>query len=203
MRVGHGAKRRGRRHTGARGQSGQRGCLQAGHVRRRGVGPEGLQSMETLKGAVFRPFLETRSEDLRDFLRTEGLSWVEDPSNQETSYLRNWIRHHWLSQLEAKRPGAVKRLGHSLENLSRSKPDAKVQGTSLSRLEYEALSSRDQIRVLAQLLKNSQFMSFSLSQLKEIQKRLGKQQTRHIFEVAGVRWIVNAGRISLRENQEK
>ena len=44
--------------------------------------------------------------------------FVSDPSNEKCDYKRNWIRNHWLPRLEQHMPGATKRLGLSLQNLS-------------------------------------------------------------------------------------
>jgi len=47
-------------------------------------------------GEVVRPFLGFRREELRQFLREQGLNWREDASNLDTAFLRNRVRHRLL-----------------------------------------------------------------------------------------------------------
>lgn len=42
---------------------------------------------------LIRPLLSYRSRDLADFLRARQLDWLEDSSNQDQRFLRNWVRH--------------------------------------------------------------------------------------------------------------
>jgi tRNA(Ile)-lysidine synthase len=58
----------------------------------RAAGVEGLASMRIVferDGARFdRPFLLDRRQDLRAYLGAQGVSWVEDPSNEDESFAR-------------------------------------------------------------------------------------------------------------------
>ena len=56
----------------------------------RGSGVDGLAGMSPWdKDRLFlRPFLTVGRADLRDWLRARGLTWVEDPSNDDTRYDR-------------------------------------------------------------------------------------------------------------------
>jgi len=58
----------------------------------RGSGVDGLAGMavKRCKGGLcwHRPLLEVGREALRDFLREEGVVWVEDPSNEDMGYHR-------------------------------------------------------------------------------------------------------------------
>lgn len=63
----------------------------------RGAGPEGLAGLKRIShvdGITFiRPLLDFRDTELRDFLRSRGISWREDSTNSDTSILRNKVRH--------------------------------------------------------------------------------------------------------------
>ena len=61
-----------------------------------GTGPTGLAGMRPFSPPFWRPLLGARREDLRDFLRRQGLSWREDPSNRDLGPQRNRIRHRLL-----------------------------------------------------------------------------------------------------------
>lgn len=62
----------------------------------RGSGVDGLAAMRDLRRRLgidwSRPFLYTRRSDLRDWLTTRGLTWVEDPTNADPASERVRIR---------------------------------------------------------------------------------------------------------------
>lgn len=164
----------------------------------RGAGPQGVVGMKIWKAPIFRPFLEVEPKDLRDFLKGHQLDWLEDPSNKDLHYFRNWIRHHWLPNLEKTRPGSLKRLAHSLETLSHLGAAAPSSLKLLSRSDYAMMNQKEQLQSLAALLKNQGLSQFTSGQLKEVQKRLDNPQSRLTFEGAGALWTVNAQRILLK-----
>ena len=65
--------------------------------RRAQSGPDGLAGMATLTETddlrLLRPLLTVAPGRLRDTLRSHGLDWVEDPSNQDVRALRTRLRH--------------------------------------------------------------------------------------------------------------
>ena len=62
----------------------------------RGSGVDGLVSMENkvLRNEIFwmRPLLESRKEELRNYLRNKNYGWIEDSSNYDDKYQRVKIR---------------------------------------------------------------------------------------------------------------
>ncbi|MBE3098815.1 MAG: tRNA lysidine(34) synthetase TilS, partial [Planctomycetes bacterium] len=74
----------------------------------RGAGPRGLAGIHPRAGAVIRPLLDVRHEELREHLRDRGFDFREDESNLDTRMLRNRVRHVLLPLLEAQfSPGAA------------------------------------------------------------------------------------------------
>ncbi len=62
----------------------------------RGCDIPGLIGMATLSGqTLFRPLLKKNKAELITYAQTNKISWHEDETNQDTSYLRNHIRHDW------------------------------------------------------------------------------------------------------------
>ena len=59
----------------------------------RGAGPAGLSSIPRRRGIIVRPLLDRTHEELCRYLKERGISWREDESNQDTAYLRNFVRH--------------------------------------------------------------------------------------------------------------
>jgi len=68
----------------------------------RGAGTQGLGAMRGRVGALVRPLLAVSREQVLAHLRERGLSWREDPSNDDLSLLRNRVRHELLPYLEAR-----------------------------------------------------------------------------------------------------
>ena len=68
---------------------------------------------------VVRPLLPFRREELRDFLRAEGIPWREDASNADERFARNRVRHRVLPGLETRWPGVTARLARAAEALTR------------------------------------------------------------------------------------
>jgi tRNA(Ile)-lysidine synthase len=77
----------------------------------RGAGPAGLAAMPALArlgaGWLCRPLLRFRRQDLQTWARARGLSWLEDPSNREAGFDRNYLRHEVLPALYERWPAAA------------------------------------------------------------------------------------------------
>ncbi len=63
----------------------------------------GMKAHESNKSVV-RPLLATSKESLLDLLHSTGEQWHEDPSNQDTRFLRNRVRHWILPVLQRENP---------------------------------------------------------------------------------------------------
>lgn len=59
-------------------------------------------------GPVIRPFLMTRKNTLQDWCIKNNLFWIEDESNQDCNYMRNYIRHKLLPVALGVNPGLHK-----------------------------------------------------------------------------------------------
>ena len=64
----------------------------------RGTGRRGLTSLRETD-SIRRPLLRVDKDDLRQYALRNRLVWREDPTNQDTRYLRNYIRHNVISRL--------------------------------------------------------------------------------------------------------
>ena len=60
----------------------------------RGAGRRGMAGIPAVRGAIVRPLLAERREDLRHFLVERGIDWIEDPSNGDSRFTRNRVRLH-------------------------------------------------------------------------------------------------------------
>ena len=73
----------------------------------RGAGVKGAASMQFIKAgrpALLRPLLDITRAELEEHARQHGLSWIEDESNADDSYPRNFLRHRLLPLLAERFP---------------------------------------------------------------------------------------------------
>jgi len=83
----------------------------------RGSGTRGLAGMPSSRqvgeGHIFRPLLAFSREALEAYARENQLQWIEDESNQNQNFDRNFVRKEILSPLKKRWPAV-------LENITRS-----------------------------------------------------------------------------------
>ena len=83
----------------------------------RGTGPQGLAGMparrELGKGGLIRPLLTFSREELECYAQQQRLSWVEDDSNADTHFDRNFLRHQVMPKLAERWP-------HCLDTFARN-----------------------------------------------------------------------------------
>lgn len=65
----------------------------------RGTGRKGLSSIAT-NPKVIRPLLYYPKSEITKYANKNKLAWVEDPTNQNDKYLRNYIRHNITPKLD-------------------------------------------------------------------------------------------------------
>ncbi|WP_153787577.1 tRNA lysidine(34) synthetase TilS [Pseudomonas sp. EMN2] len=87
----------------------------------RGAGLRGLSAMPEARplgqGGLVRPMLKLSREQLQAYARSKGLVWVDDPSNTDTTYARNYLRGEVLPLLRQRWPQAEANLARSAEHL--------------------------------------------------------------------------------------
>jgi tRNA(Ile)-lysidine synthase len=83
----------------------------------RGAGVAGLAAMPAAvpfaHGLLVRPLLALPGSALRAWLSTQGISWVEDDSNAEQRFDRNYLRARVLPLIRARWPSAAATAGRS------------------------------------------------------------------------------------------
>ncbi len=76
----------------------------------RGAGLRGMAAMPERSGRLLRPFLDVGREEIRAYVDKHHLRWVEDESNADTRYSRNFLRHSVLPLVKRRFPAAEIRL---------------------------------------------------------------------------------------------
>lgn len=90
----------------------------------RGAGVRGLAGMpqaRTLPGGdmqLVRPLLAVTRTDIAHYARDRGLHWIEDESNSDSSFDRNFLRHHVLPHLQRRFPAYRETWSRASRNLA-------------------------------------------------------------------------------------
>lgn len=96
----------------------------------RGTGVRGLSGMPVSRplgsGVLYRPLLQLTREMVEGLARDWGLVWQDDPTNTDTRFDRNYLRHDVLPAIKQRWPSVLTGIGRSArhceesEQLSRS-----------------------------------------------------------------------------------
>ena len=83
----------------------------------RGSGPLGVAGIPAARplgeGWLIRPLLESSRDQHLAYAKSVGLRWIEDPSNEDTRYDRNFLRNDVLPLLQTRWPDVSARLASS------------------------------------------------------------------------------------------
>lgn len=111
-------------------------CLLLGHHREdqaetlllqlfRGAGIDGLAAMPAVKpfgsGELVRPFLHHSRALLEAYASQHQLNWVDDESNVNTDFSRNYLRHQVMPILRARWPSVATNLARSAAHCQQAK----------------------------------------------------------------------------------
>jgi len=86
----------------------------------RGAGLPGLSGMPAQcqfgKGQMYRPLLDNSKQAILDYAHAQNLHWVEDPTNQQNDYDRNYLRNVILPSLKQRWPASAKTVSRSAQH---------------------------------------------------------------------------------------
>ena len=85
----------------------------------RGSGPAGLAGIGTRqtfgRGYLLRPLIGVEGDALVDYARANDLEWIDDPSNEDTRFDRNFLRREIIPRLAERWPAVTNRLRRSAD----------------------------------------------------------------------------------------
>ena len=153
----------------------------------RGAGPRGLSAMPLCRplgeGCLYRPLLSFPREELLRYAQANGLEWVEDDSNSDPSFDRNYLRNQVLPLIEARWQGYSRNWAHSSRALreaveildERAENDLneldtqnEVFGISVAAGKLSGLSQARQNNVLPVLMKKYRFSAMPRAQMEQL-----------------------------------
>lgn len=153
---------------------------------------------------LWRPFSNQQRREIDVYRHDYKIPFVEDPTNADSKFFRNWLRNDWLPSLEKTRPGAVKRLALSLvQSISEVTPiEASFpwdfKANSIDFIYFLSLSDSDKLRCLAYFVRSKGIVSIKASQLKEILRQLDKANERYHIVFKTFECLVNAGQLLIK-----
>ena len=176
-----------------------------------GSGLRGLGGMDYIgRGSVRRPLLDFSRSELRQYLGAIGQNWIEDPTNQEDSFLRNRIRHRVIPVLESISPGSTYAIARSSANLSQWRDitggiiddsiDKLLDGDTFQRDKYLNLPRAVRLGILWALSGRPRGGKLEIE--KTDRWILGKKEGFHILP-GGTRITAEGGMIHIRKSLKK
>lgn len=140
----------------------------------RGSGRKGLASLSSQKD-VERPLLHTPKKDLIAYAKEQKLQWREDSTNQNTDYLRNYVRHRLLSQFDnAARSemleiiNNMRQTNQTIDNLLLQELEAQSGQNELDRAWFTLLPHAVAKETMAAWLRSRQLRNFDSKTLERL-----------------------------------
>ena len=119
----------------------------------RGAGVDGMAAMpftrEFAAGTMVRPLLEISKARILQYARDMDLNWIEDGSNKDLSYDRNYIRHVVIPVLAERWPGAGSTLAAASNNFAAAR--AMLEDQAMVDIAGAVSGSSIDIKVLSRL----------------------------------------------------
>ncbi|MBL7749855.1 MAG: tRNA lysidine(34) synthetase TilS [Chitinophagaceae bacterium] len=120
----------------------------------RGTGIRGLRGMLPLKGRHVRPMLLIRRAGIEEWATREGLNFVEDSSNQELEFTRNYFRKELIPSIQKKFPATEENILDTIHHMREAEMlYKKALDKQLKRLVH---LKGNEVHIPVQLLKKSE-----------------------------------------------
>ena len=115
----------------------------------RGAGVAGLAAMPPIapfgRGRLARPLLGESRAELARYATRHALTWIDDPTNLETRFSRNYLRHDVLPVIRKRWPGIDAALGRTARHMA----DAQSQLDTTARADLARTADGDGLNVAA------------------------------------------------------
>ena len=114
----------------------------------RGSGLKGLSGMEQYtdfaQGKLYRPLLDISPQKLRDYLVKNNINWIEDDSNLNNNYRRNFLRNQVFPEILKQFPDAIEKISQSGKNLKTTYDWLnELSSSNTTSLKLETLNNTD------------------------------------------------------------
>ena len=142
----------------------------------RGSGVKGLSSMPIYrqfgKGFLCRPLLSVNQQSIVSYAKKNALDWIDDPSNLNTDYDRNFLRHKITPVLKQRWPSVEQ----TFSRVTQYQAEAAELNDELAKIDLSALQTvqEDQELISIEALKNlsvsrqKNVLRFWISQVRKL-----------------------------------
>ena len=167
----------------------------------RGAGLDGLTGMKSMREdfasgkKLIRPMLQVHRTEIEQYARDRDLTWVEDDSNRDVSFDRNYLRYSLLPEVRRRLPtfnagvrSVIDNLGGALELLS------EVAGQDIEALKCESggidlerlaqLSNARQKNIILELFKQQGLQFPSRAQVAEALRQCHDAQSSAMVNIS-------------------
>ena len=96
----------------------------------RGTGLRGLCGIPPMRGQFLRPLLHVTRAQVEEYVRNQGLSYVDDSTNAQDAYRRNFFRHHVVPRMQECNPCAEETCAAMAEDLRLDEDFLELQAES-------------------------------------------------------------------------
>ena len=131
----------------------------------RGSGPNGIAGIKPTLGKIYRPLICSTREDIIAYCKKHKINYVNDSTNFDTDYTRNYIRHEILPMLEKLNPSFLDSCSRMSDNVRdderyiRAECDRVIEENKITkRVNTELLNSLDRaiaVRVLKHMAQDN------------------------------------------------
>lgn len=161
----------------------------------RGSGRKGLTSLRNRPGR-YRPLLGYTKGELTRYALAQGIAWREDPTNDDTAYLRNYVRRRIVPRLNREDRerllgiiGRLEKINADLDKLLSEQLARQAAGETLDRTWFSQLPHNVSREVMASWLRSSGISSFDRKSLERLVVAAKTGHSGRQFPVANNRYM--------------
>jgi tRNA(Ile)-lysidine synthase len=159
----------------------------------KGTGISGLRGIEPKHDKIIRPLLFASKHDIIEYANDQRLQWVNDSSNDETKYTRNFFRHEIIPAIEKVYPDVKKNLAANIERSTEAELLYRqaIEAHKKKLLEYKGSEVHIPVLKLAkieplksivyEIIKN---YGFSSNQVDEVVKLLSSESGKYMVSAS-------------------
>lgn len=109
----------------------------------RGGGVKGLAAMPSFKkigdGFLYRPLLDVNQAEIDEYAVKHNLNWIEDPSNKDTRFDRNFLRNQILPEIKKRWPG----INYTINRVTQYQAESAELQQDLAEIDLNELKPKD------------------------------------------------------------
>jgi tRNA(Ile)-lysidine synthase len=153
----------------------------------RGTGPKGLYAISMNKN-ILRPLLKVPKSEIKIYADKNNIKWLEDSTNEDERYLRNYIRRNFMPRLSSeerlriiKDTDKIIISSYAVSKLTNEISDYVMDSGKISRARFAALPLLVANELVMLWLKDVGFNNFDRKTIERIvlSIKTAKPQTKH------------------------